>query len=163
VLVACQYIRHSTFCIASSEGIYSLVVRVSRPNNLSLGSQIFIGMRVLRPSSDRYDSDPEGSPPPRRSFIQTALLLGSGVGMSVEPKSLQFLPMPISAVRPRDHKVVLAVLAHTADAVGIAKEFVGIDVVRGTLGAVQSLLIVVRVRSAFSELSKLLYAYISRR
>ena len=67
--------------------------------------------------------------------------------MSVEPKSLQFLPMPVSGVRPRDHKVLFAVLAHTVEAVGVAKEFVGINVVKGTLGAVQSLLMLVKVRS----------------
>lgn len=109
----------------------------------------FTGMRVPRPLSDsgsRSGDDLEGNPASRRSFIQTGLLLGLGVGMSVEPKSLQFLPMPMSDVRPRDHKVLLAVLAHTVEAVGIAKEFVGINVVKGTLGAVQSLLIVVKVR-----------------
>lgn len=68
--------------------------------------------------------------------------------MSVEPKSLQFLPlMPMSGVRPRDHKVLLSVLIHTVTAVGVAKELVGIDVVKGALGAVESLLTIVKVRS----------------
>jgi len=97
-------------------------------------------------SGSPLGDDSEGNPTSWGSFIQTALLLGSGVGMSVEPKSLQFLPMPISGIRPRDHKVLLAVLAHTVDAVGVSKEFAGIDVVKGALGAVQSLLTVVRVR-----------------
>ena len=66
--------------------------------------------------------------------------------MSVEPKSLQFLPMPVSGIRPRDHKVLFALLAHTVEAVGIAKEMVGINVVKGSLAAVQSLLTVVKVR-----------------
>ena len=66
--------------------------------------------------------------------------------MSVEPKSLQFLPMPVSGVRPRDHKVLFAVLAHTVEAVGIAKEIVGINVVKGSLAAVESLLTLVKVR-----------------
>jgi len=106
-------------------------------------------MQVARSSIDSGsppDDDFEGSPISWGSFIQTALLLGSGVGMSVEPKSLQFLPMPISGIRPRDHKVLLAVLAHTVEAVGVSKEFAGIDVVKGALGAVQSLLTVVKVR-----------------
>lgn len=105
-------------------------------------------MRIPRSSTDSgnpLEGDSEGSPVSRGSFIQTALLLGSGVGMSVEPRSLQFLPMPMFGVRPRDHKVLLAVLAHTVEAVGVAKEFVGINVVKGTLGAVQSLLMVVKV------------------
>ena len=72
--------------------------------------------------------------------------------MSVEPKSLQFLPMHMSGVRPRDHKMLLAVLAHTVEAVGVTKEFVGIDVVKGALGAVESLLTVVKVRSDISGL-----------
>jgi hypothetical protein len=107
-------------------------------------------MRIAGSSSDSgspLDGDSEGSPVSRGSFIQTALLLGSGVGMSVEPKSLQFLPMPMSGVRPRDHKVLLAVLAYTVDAVGVTKEFVGINVVKGALGAVESLLTIVKVRS----------------
>ena len=97
-------------------------------------------------SGSPLDDDSDESPLSRGSFIRTALLLGSGIGMAVQPKSLQFLPMPMSGVRPRDHKVLLAVLAHTVDAVGVAKEFVGINVVKGTLGAVESLLTVVKVQ-----------------
>jgi len=67
--------------------------------------------------------------------------------MSVEPKSLQFLPMPVSGVKPRDHKVLFAVLAHTLEAVGIAKEMVGINVVKGSLAAVESLLRLIKVRT----------------
>jgi hypothetical protein len=105
-------------------------------------------MRVpMSSSAASLGDDCEGDVKSRASFIQTALLLGSGIGMSVEPKSLQFLPMPMSDVRPRDHKVLLAVLAHTTEAVGIAKDLVGIDVVKGSLAAVQSLLAVVKVRS----------------
>jgi len=107
-------------------------------------------MRITSSSSDNgnpLDGDSEGSPVCRGSFIQTALLLGSGVGMSVEPKSLQFLPMPVSGVRPRDRKVLLAILAHTVEAVGVTKEFVGIDAVKGALRAVESLLTIVKVRS----------------
>jgi len=74
------------------------------------------------------------------------MLMSSGVGMSLEPKSLQVLPMPVSGVRPRDHRRLLAVLAHTVDAVGVAKEFVGISVVKGSLEAVQSLLTLAKVR-----------------
>ena len=110
-------------------------------------------MRIARSSFDSGsppDGDSEGSPVSRRSSIQTALLLGLGIGMSVEPKSLQFLPMPMSGARPRDHKVLLAVLVHTVEAVGVTKEFVGIDVVKGALGAVESLLTVVKVRSDVS-------------
>jgi len=106
-------------------------------------------MLVQRSSSDSggpFHDDCEGGAISRGSFIQTALLLGSGVGMSVEPKSLQFLPMPVSGVRPRDHKVLFAVLAHTVEAVGIAKEIVGINVVKGSLAAVESLLTLVKVR-----------------
>ena len=111
-------------------------------------------MRIARSPIDGgspLDDNSEKSPVSRGSFIQTALLLGSGIGMSVEPKSLQFLPMPMTGVRPRDHKVLLAVLAHTVDAVGVAKEFVGINVVKGTLGAVEALLTVVKVRSHVSD------------
>ena len=99
-------------------------------------------------SGSPLDDNSEGSPRSSGSFIQTALLLGSGIGMAVEPKSLQFLPMPVSGVQPRDHKVLFALLAHTVEAVGVAKEFVGINVVKGALGAVQSLLTVVKVRSS---------------
>ena len=80
------------------------------------------------------------------SFIQTALLLGAGIGMSVVPQSLQFPPMPMSGIRPRDHKVLLVVLAHTVEAVGMTKEMVGINVVNGSLVAVESLLTSVKVR-----------------
>lgn len=60
--------------------------------------------------------------------------------------------MPMSDVQPRDHKVLLAILAHTVAAVGMSKDSVGISIVQGTLGAVQSLLIVVRVRSVVPTL-----------
>lgn len=107
-------------------------------------------MRISRPSFDSgspLDNDSDGSPVFQGSFIETALLLGSGIGMAVEPKTLQFLPMPMSGVRLRDHKVLLAVLTHTVEAVGVAKEFVGIGMVKCSLGAVQSLLTIVKVRS----------------
>ena len=107
-------------------------------------------MRIVGSSVDNgspLDGDSERSPVSRGSFIQTALLLGLGIGMSVEPKSLQFLPMPVSGVRPRDRKVLLAVLAHMVEAVGVTKEFVGINVVKGALGAVESLLTLVKVGS----------------
>jgi len=107
-------------------------------------------MLVQRSSTDSgspFSDECEGGAISRGSFIQTALLLGSGVGMSVEPKSLQFLPMPVSGVRPRDHKVLFAVLAHTLEAVGIAKEIVGINVIKGSLAAVESLLAIVKVRN----------------
>ena len=106
-------------------------------------------MLVQRSPTDSggpFNDDCEGGATSRGSFIQTALLLGSGIGMSVEPKSLQFLPMPVSGVRPRDHKVLFAVLAHTVEAVGITKEMVGINVVKGSLAAVESLLTLVKVR-----------------
>jgi len=105
-------------------------------------------MLVQRSSTDTgapFTDECEGGAIPRGSFIQTALLLGSGIGMSVEPKSLQFLPMPVSGVKPRDHKVLFAVLAHTLEAVGIAKEIVGINVVKGSLTAVESLLTLIKV------------------
>jgi len=107
-------------------------------------------MLVQRSSTDTgapFTDESEGGAISRGSFIQTALLLGSGVGMSVEPKSLQFLPMPVSGVKPRDHKVLFAVLAHTLEAVGIAKEMVGINVVKGSLAAVESLLTLIKVRT----------------
>ena len=107
-------------------------------------------MRIAKPlfdSGSPLDNDPDGVPVFQGSFIETALLLGSGIGMAVEPKTLQFLPMPMSGVRLRDHKVLLAVLTHTVEAVGVAKEFVGIEMVKCSLGAVQSLLTIVKVRS----------------
>ena len=107
-------------------------------------------MRIARPSfgnGSPLDDDTDESPVFQGSFVETALLLGSGIGMAVEPKTLQFLPMPMSGVRLRDHRVLLAVLTHTVEAVGVAKEFVGIEMVKCSLGAVQSLLTVVKVRS----------------
>jgi len=134
----------------ASSGVYTFAVHPLRPDPLSLRVLGFAGMRIARSPLDGGrppDDDSEKNTVSRGYFIQTALLLGSGLGMSVEPRSLQFLPMPMSGVRPRDQKVLLAILAHTVDAVGVAKEFVGISVVKGTLGAVEALLTVVKVRS----------------
>src|SRR5882762_8872399 len=80
-------------------------------------------------------------------YITAAIHSATGTGLTLFPgHAVRFSSIPGSRnILNEDHELATSILNNAIDAISVAKDFTGIDLVKGALSAASSILIIVRV------------------